>query len=166
LPSPLGVAEAREVGAALVGAHFTGTETLSRTVTLLTERFLPDLGCCSQDVCVQEEYRCRLATVQFVHPDDAPGFWDSYEALVQGDRDHMGIEKPYLPATAMTTSAAAMRSREAGAARRHRLAAEPGGQDRALRMCHLQRRQCRDDLIGCLVHPIHHLCVTGPLKPV
>jgi diguanylate cyclase (GGDEF)-like protein/PAS domain S-box-containing protein len=31
----------------------------------------------------------------FIHPEDAPGVWDTYHDLIEGRRDHFRLEKPY-----------------------------------------------------------------------
>ncbi|MFI5844396.1 putative bifunctional diguanylate cyclase/phosphodiesterase [Catenuloplanes sp. NPDC051500] len=31
----------------------------------------------------------------FIHPEDAPGVWDTYNDLIEGRRDHFRLEKPY-----------------------------------------------------------------------
>ncbi len=37
-----------------------------------------------------------LSMRDFVHPDDSPGFWATYQELTSGGRDHMRLEKQYL----------------------------------------------------------------------
>ncbi len=54
---------AYEVGIALVNAHFTGVETLSRTIAVLGDRFLTDFAA-DADPAVERESRSRLAVLQ------------------------------------------------------------------------------------------------------
>jgi diguanylate cyclase (GGDEF)-like protein/PAS domain S-box-containing protein len=181
---PFSVAPAYEVGLALVDAHFTGVETLSRTLSVLGDRFLVDLGSIPE-TDGQRESRTRLSALQgalaagyadalrrrtldeqeairqavlvareeaeqalrasearfravfadaaigiglgdmtgrildvnqsladmlgysveelcaasptdFVHPEDAPGVWETYERLVNGEIDQFRMEKRYF----------------------------------------------------------------------
>jgi diguanylate cyclase (GGDEF)-like protein/PAS domain S-box-containing protein len=173
-----------QVGVALVNAHFTGVETLSRTIAVLGERLLADLGTApetngrhdartrlaalqgalaagyadslrrrtldeqeairdavlvarheaelalrqsearfravftdaaigiglgdlqgrildvNQSLCDMLGYTaeelCERSPTDFVHPDDAPGVWETYGQLVQGEIDHFRVEKRYF----------------------------------------------------------------------
>jgi diguanylate cyclase (GGDEF)-like protein/PAS domain S-box-containing protein len=175
---------ALRVGRALVEAHFTGTETLGRTVTALADRLLADLGYPSRggrpDELVsrlallqgalaagyaealrertldeQEAIRsavlnareqaeqalrasearfravftdaaigigigdltgrildvnqamadmlrysveelCQHNVYDFMHPEDTPGVWETYQALIAGERDHFRMDKRYF----------------------------------------------------------------------
>src|SRR5512143_4363045 len=58
LDEPFVATAAHEVGAELVGAHFTGPETLSRTIEVLGHRLLTCLGLDAR------EFGCRLARLQ------------------------------------------------------------------------------------------------------
>ncbi len=58
-----------EVGVALVNAHFTGVETLSRTIAVLGDRFLADLSdaasvTAAPDATGEREARAKLAALQ------------------------------------------------------------------------------------------------------
>ncbi len=37
---------------------------------------------------------CQRSVLEFMHPDDEPGIWAGYEALIGGERDHLRVEKP------------------------------------------------------------------------
>jgi diguanylate cyclase (GGDEF)-like protein/PAS domain S-box-containing protein len=42
------------------------------------------------------EHFVTLGTDSFMHPDDPEGFWEQYDQLTTGERDHLRLEKPYF----------------------------------------------------------------------
>jgi diguanylate cyclase (GGDEF)-like protein/PAS domain S-box-containing protein len=38
---------------------------------------------------------CQMNFLDLVHPDDFPGMWDRYDEMVQGERDHIRLDKAY-----------------------------------------------------------------------
>jgi len=80
---PFSTMPAYEVGMALVDAHFTGVETLSRTIAVLGDRFLTDLepGIGSDG---HHETRIRLATLQGAL---AAGYADALRRRTLGEQE-------------------------------------------------------------------------------